>query len=215
MENNNRFSSSLAFIDMLFGMALANLCLFALSFMMIKPIIDDKHKGLELKAEYVITMTWPDDAYDDVDLWVMLPNKKRVNFRNKDVQYVTLDRDDRGIIGDMFLTAEGQQAIVLNKEVITFRAVVPGRYVVNAHMYSTINYWNGKSNPKSPPYPIKITLIKLNPVVKDVITREVVLERIGQQKTAFAFDIKPNGEVVNISYDDVPFIQPLSLAGLR
>lgn len=204
---NNKFGSPLAFIDMLFNMVIAYISLFILAFMIVKPIAEQQKKGVEMKAEYMITMTWPDEAYDDVDLWVMLPDKKKVNFRNKDVQYVTLDRDDRGAIGDNYYIGAERHLIVLNKEVTTIRAIVPGRYVVNAHMFRAIPTWNNTDNPHKPPYPVKVTLTRLNPTVTDVVTREVILTRTGEQKTAFSFTIKENGDVVGLEFEDVPFIQ--------
>ena len=74
-----RVRSDLAFLDMVFNMVLAFALLFVMSFLLIRPPAETK-KAVEMKAEFVITLSWPDGALDDQDLWVLMPNGQQVGY---------------------------------------------------------------------------------------------------------------------------------------
>lgn len=203
----SKYGSNLAWIDMLYSMVAICSFLFIVAYAMINP--DVKKKTVDLKAEYVVTMTWPDKSADDIDLHLLMPDGGHVFFQNKDVKYITLDRDDRGMFNDVYTDGDGvAQMIYLNKEIITIRAVVPGHYVVNVHVYEPKDgAWGFKAEDRLP-YNARVTLIKLNPSAVDVITKDVMLERSGQQVTAFSFDIEKDGSISNVVTDvSIPFIE--------
>lgn len=206
-HNYNKHSTSLAFLDMLFNMVLAFAFLFVLAFLLINPPTVKK-PGVELKAEYIIQVDWPDEAYEDIDTWLLLPDKKRVGFTSKDVDYVTLDRDDRGIFGDVYLDiASGENKIVrLNREMMVIRAVVPGTYVVNLHVYA-LHRFQGEAAPVVVlPYEVTVTLTKVNPLLSEIVKVQIPLEKLGQEVTAFAFTVMPDGNVLVDRTADVPFV---------
>ncbi|MCX7593778.1 MAG: hypothetical protein N2235_08460 [Fischerella sp.] len=206
-HNYSKHSTNLAFLDMLFNMVLAFAFLFVLAFLLINPPTVRK-PAVELKAEYIIQVDWPDEAYEDIDTWLLLPNGKRVGFGSKDVDYVTLDRDDRGISGDTFLNpVTGEIEVVkLNREMMVIRARVPGRYVVNLHVYAL----HKNHLPQPPkielPYAVSVTLIKVNPLVTEIIKKPILMSKLNQEATAFAFDIKDDGSISIDNDADVPFI---------
>src|SRR5690606_26064253 len=76
--------------------------------------------SVEMKAELIIEMSWPEGNFDDLDLWVLLPSGRTVGFNNKDMGVATLDRDDRGAYGDTYWNDKtGEtQLIRVNKEVV-------------------------------------------------------------------------------------------------
>jgi hypothetical protein len=128
-----------------------------------------------------------------------------VNFRQREVEHAVLDHDDVGTNG-VYRAADGALIrIPAHIEMITQRAVVPGTYVANAHVYQICGDAQAPSDPKVP-FPVKVTLTKLNPRVEEVARTEVTMSRLGEQRTAFQFVI---GELGDVSVDreaDVPFI---------
>ena len=117
-----------------------------------------------------------------------------------------LDHDDVGTNGVYRATDGALTRIPACIEMITLRAVVPGTYAANVHVYQV-----GGDAPQAPsdpklPFPVKVTLTKLNPRVEEVARTEVVMSHLGEQRTAFQFVI---GELGDVSVDreaDVPFI---------
>ena len=72
--------------------------LFIIAFLLISPI--KKKKEIEQKAEYVVTVVWPNEHTDDVDTWLEDPAEKLMSFRNKEIGLLHLDRDDLGHLND-------------------------------------------------------------------------------------------------------------------
>jgi hypothetical protein len=198
-----------AFIDVLFSMLIAVFCLFVLAFVSMNPAAETS-KGLAAKAEFVIEMSWPDGSLDDVDLWLLLPDGRKVGFNKKDAGIATLDRDDRGAHGDMYHDGDERKLIRVNREVIAVRGIMPGRYTVNAHYYAGFDEakvgfkdeW-GHSH-----IPLKVKLTKVNPRVVEAGASEVVLRTVGEQVTAFAFEVDGRGDVTAFHGSaDLPFVE--------
>ena len=203
-----RVRSDLAFLDMVFNMVLAFALLFVMSFLLIRPPAETK-KAVEMKAEFVITLSWPDGALDDQDLWVLMPNGQQVGYAMKDIGVATLDRDDRGGAGNIYIDpASGDVTIQpTRREVTTIRTILPGRYVVNVYTFAAQRQWMTFENPSPMPYEVEVTMMKLNPRVTEVIKRKVLMEKLGSQRTVFAFTVDEGGGVVNVETDvDEPFV---------
>jgi hypothetical protein len=198
-----------AFIDVLFSMLIAVFCLFVLAFVSMNPVAEAS-KGVAAKAEFVIEMTWPDGSLDDVDLWLLLPDGRKVGFNRKDAGIATLDRDDRGAQGDVFHDGDEPKLIRVNREVIAVRGIMPGRYTVNAHYYAGFDEakLGFKDEWGQPHIPLKVKLTKVNPRVVESGASEVVLRTVGEQVTAFAFEIDGRGEVTAFHASvDLPFVE--------
>lgn len=199
--------SNLSFIDMLFNLVLGFCLLFFIAFLMMNPI--SQEKKIESKAEILIVMTWPDKSPHDIDLWTLSPELKPIGFPRRESEYIHLERDDLGLTNDTVTTPDGkQQFIYLNQEVITIRSKQPGRYVVNIQWYSAkpILAEDGSQQPLDlSPVPVKVQLIQVNPTYRVVSVRDLVLDQVKEEKTAFAFDIT-DGQITDIRYDDVPFV---------
>ena len=197
-----------AFLDLLFNTLLVFVVLFALALMQVrKP--SQAEQAVEAKAEYVIEMSWPEGSLDDVDLWMLLPDGQKVGFRNKDTGVATLDRDDLGARNDVYWNGQERKLVRLNREVIAVRGILPGRYVVNAHYYSRSSEAStGFADEwKRPDIPVKVKLTRLNPRVQEVGSCEVTLFGVGQQVTAFAFDVGAKGDTTLDSDADLPFVE--------
>ncbi len=198
-----------AFLDLLFNTLLVFVCLFAVAFLQMRPPTQPG-KSIEAKAEFVLEMTWPDGSLDDIDLWLLLPDGEKVGFNRKDIGVATLDRDDRGAFGDVYFDGTQRKLIRVNREVIAVRGIVPGHFVVNAHYYGHFteeragfpDLW-GKSE-----IPVKVKLTKLNPRVSEIGTGQVTLSTVGEQATAFAFDVDSQGQVSRFDTKaDLPFVE--------
>ncbi len=199
-------SSSIAYIDTITNLLLVFFLLFLLY--QLRIVQEQVKKSPEMKAEVVIEMEWDPKSTADLDLWLMLPDGRKVGFNNKDVGVATLDRDDRGAFGDTYTDVNQQtQTIDINREVIAIRAIVPGRYVVNAHYYSYLNMNAAKDEKSATPQELTFKVTDINPVFKEVASGKKVLEVINKQATLVSFELTPSGEVVNINMqDDTPFV---------
>lgn len=200
-----RYDNGVAFLDMLFNYLLAFAMLFLLAYLMMRPPTKTD-ATIKPRAEILLAMNWPDGALDDIDMWVMLPDGRKVNFRNKDVDYITLERDDLGAISDFYTDGNGERKLTpINREVMTLRAIVPGRYVVSAHVYTTHSQItdamaDGKTWPANPPlpYPVTLEVIKLNPRFTEVAKSTVHLTERGQEAVFVVFDLDAEGNVTQL-----------------
>ena len=176
------------FTDLLFNALLGFTFLFLVAILFMNPI--SKSGIVNPKAEYIVTVNWPDNNPDDIDIWVEDPVGNLIWFRNREAGLVHLDRDDRGIVNDQ-LKMNGQTVETsLNQEVVTIRGRVTGEYVINLH------YYESKTN-----LPVKATVevAKINPSVEIVYYGETVLKEKGAEETAVRFSIADDGSVDNVN----------------
>lgn len=200
--DNPQYDNGLSFNDMLFNYLLAFGMLLLVALLLIRPPTTTD-ATVKPRAEILLTMNWPDGALDDIDMWVMLPDGRKVNFRNREVDFITLERDDLGAVNDFYTDGSGERRLTpINREVMTIRAIVPGRYVVSAHVYAahsqiTDSFDNGKTWPADPPlpYPVTLEVIKLNPRFTEVAKSTVQLTERGQEAVFVAFDVDAEGNI--------------------
>jgi hypothetical protein len=197
------YGFALSFQDMLMAMIAVYAFLFLTAYALIKPA--DQKPGVQMKAEYLLTLEWPEGSLDDIDLHLLLPDQQMVNFRHREVEHAMLDHDDVGTNG-VYRDAQGRMVrIGDHKETITLRAIVPGEYVANVHVYR-VNDRPGQPRSETLPFTTTVRLMKLNPRVEEVAVAHVALAQLGEQKTAFEFRIGDGGEVSVNEDADVPFI---------
>lgn len=94
MATNRKYHSNVSFLDLLFNLVVGFVMLFIIAFILIRPITENKQ--IEQKAEYIITVTWPEEYYDDVDVWLRNPNEEVVSFKQTEIGLMHLDRDEIG-----------------------------------------------------------------------------------------------------------------------
>ena len=75
---------------------------------------------------------------------------------------------------------------ILNQEVVTLRAVVPGEYIVNIHYYATKT---------EQPVDVNVKVEKVNPQLEVIYYGTINLEKKGVEKTATRFNITQDGTV--------------------
>ena len=68
--------------------------LFFIALLVMNP--EAKQGKIDTKAEFIITMSWPDSHPDDIDLYVEDPLGNIVWYHEREAGFMVLDRDDRG-----------------------------------------------------------------------------------------------------------------------
>src|SRR5919106_665451 len=179
-----RSGIGLGFTDLLFNALLGFVVMFVLAYLMINPIA--RTGAVDPKAEFLITLTWPDGRPEDVDLYVEDPAANLVWFRQREAGLMHLDRDDLGQRND-FIEVAGRRIVnPLNQETVSIRGIVPGEFVVNVHLYRA---HDGSELPAT------VKVEKLNPKVDLVFYGSVSLREQGDERTAVRFAIGADGRV--------------------
>lgn len=194
MKLKRLYSCNTSFLDLLFNMLLAFVGLFVLSF----ALMNQNKKSVEIKAAFLITVTWPVDFNDDVDTYVEDSDGHIIFFGRREDGLMHLDRDDLGHLNDTVMTQFGPVTYNENKEVVTLRGISPGEYCVNVHAYKLRD-----------PRPVEVTvqLEKVTPIFTTVIQKKVTLLADGDERTAFRFEVNSKNEVVSISGTERSIIQ--------
>ena len=182
------YHTNLAFLDLLFNTLLCFAALFALAFILINP--DKENNNVESKAEFLVTVTWPEGMDNDVDMYVEDPVGHLAAFMRREDGLMHLDRDDLGQRNDTVNTPFGPVKVKGNKEIVTLRGIVPGEYVVNIHMYA--------EREKATQTSVTIQLEKLNPY-RVITVKELILINTGDEKTAFRFTLDKTGKVIDVN----------------
>ncbi len=146
---------------------------------------------VDSKAEFIITMDWPDNHPDDVDLMVQDPGENIAWYRHKDAGFLTLDRDDRGGVHDTIMINGRRVSTPIREEVCTIRGIAPGEYVVNVSHYVATTH---------NPVPVSVRVQKLNPVARVIYEGQVTVDRRGDEKTAVRFTLDGKGDVIDINH---------------
>tara|TARA_X000000950_G_scaffold289358_1_gene412300 strand:+ start:4783 stop:5409 length:627 start_codon:yes stop_codon:yes gene_type:complete len=198
-----RYKSSVAFIDLLFNITIGLAMLFIIAFLLINPIA--KKGDIIIKAEFIITMSWPKESRDDIDLYVMDPQKVIVYFRQRDKGLLHLDRDDLGYSNDVVVTDSGSYSTDFNEEHVTIRGIVPGEYIVNAHWFGKGQGRVGEKESSSETVEVKIKIEKLNPY-KLIWTGSKTLTDTGDETTFLRFTIDNKGDVISSNELEYPMV---------
>ena len=170
---------------MLFNMLIAFVFCFIVALLAMNPKAL-KAGDVPAKAEYIITLSWPDLDPNDIDTWVQNPAGDTVWFRAREAGLMHLDRDDRGLSNDT-IVVNGREVInPLNQEVVTLRGVVPGEYIVNAHYYETKN---------EAAVPVTVSVVKVNPRAEVVFYGQAQPAKKGDEVTVVRFTVLPDGSV--------------------
>lgn len=187
------------FYDMLFNMLIAFVFCFIIALLAMNPRAL-KAGDVPAKAEFIITLSWPDRDPNDLDAWVQGPGGDVVWFRAREAGLMHLDRDDRGNTNDT-IVVDGRTVInPLNQEVVTLRGIAPGEYVVNAHYYEP-----GKGTGPAPPEgsggPVEATVsvVKVNPRAEVVFYGRAMLSGPGAEATLVRFTVGRDGGVSDIN----------------
>ena len=162
--------------------------LFFIALLAISP--EEKAGKVDLKAEFLITMDWPDNHPDDLDLFVQDPAGNIAWYRHREAGFLVLDRDDRGGANDFIVVNDRKISSPIREEIVSIRGIVPGEYTVNvSHFLATTGQ----------PVPATVKVQKLNPTAQVVFDDQVLVDHTGDEKTAVRFTIDAEGKVTDVN----------------
>ena len=180
------------FHDLLMNSLLGFVMLFTVAILLINP--SDKRANIETKAEYVISVTWPEEYKSDIDTWLEDPLGNLLYFQDKEKGLMHLDRDDLGEDNDAVII-NGQKIIYpYNQELTTIRGFLPGEWVLNIHLYN-------KKDKDSDVIPVTVRIDKLNPTLHTVLVKKFLMKKNWQEETVARFTMTTDGTI--LSWDDL------------
>ena len=170
--------------------------LFFIALLAINP--DAKAGKIDTKAEFIISMTWPDNHPDDMDLYVEDPVGNIVWFHQREAGFMVLERDDRGGANDFIMVAGKKITSPIREETVSVRGIVAGEFTVNINHYLATT---GK------PVPVSVKVEKINPTVDVVHYDTIMMDHTGQEKTAVRFRVAADGSVTDVNHRENSLIE--------
>ena len=189
------------FYDMLFNMLIAFVFCFVVALLAFNPKAR-KSGDIPAKAEFMVTVSWPDNNPNDIDTWVQEPSGKVLWFRQRDAGLLHLDRDDRGAKNATVLVNGREFSSPIRQEIVTLRGVLPGEYVVNAHYYDSKDQM---------PVDVSVTVVKVNPQAEIVFNGTQQMPAKGDERTLVRFTLDDTGQVTNLDTRPLTIVQRVGL----
>lgn len=189
------------FYDMLFNMLIAFVFCFVIALLAFNPK-SRKAGDIPAKAEFIITISWPDGNPNDIDAWVNEPSGKTLWFRQRDAGLLHLDRDDRGEKNSSVLVNGRVVSSPIRQEIVTVRGIAPGEYVVNAHYYDSRD---------QQPVDVSVSVVKVNPEAQIVFTGTQQIPRKGDERTLVRFTLDDSGSVTDFNTRPLTIVQRTGL----
>lgn len=153
--------------------------------------------GVEMKAEMLATIEWDVNVDADADIHMIPPSRKPVFYGSRDVGCATLDRDSRGFLDSFIALADGSQTKVeSNKETIPIRCVEPGHYDLAANLYAYRANSINQVDRKDLGLKVHVEILGLNPTVRVLFAKDIVLDRVGETVNWVSFDMDRRGHVM-------------------
>jgi hypothetical protein len=189
------------FYDMLFNMLIAFVFCFVVALLAFNPKAR-KSGDIPAKAEFMVTVSWPDNNPNDIDTWVQEPSGKVLWFRQRDAGLLHLDRDDRGAKNATVLVNGREFSSPIRQEIVTLRGVLPGEYVVNVHYYDSKDQL---------PVDVSVTVVKVNPQAEIVFNGTQQIPAKGDERTLVRFTLDDAGQVTDLNTRPLTIVQRVGL----
>ena len=170
--------------------------LFFLALLVMNP--EAKQGKIDTKAEFIVTMNWPDNHPDDIDLYVEDPLGNIVWYHVREAGFMVLDRDDRGGINNSIMVNGKRNMSPIREESVSIRGIVAGEYTVNVQYYLAT---------QNAPVPVSVKVEKINPMVEVIHYDTIMLDHAGQEKTAVRFRMAEDGSVTDINHTEKSLVQ--------
>jgi hypothetical protein len=170
--------------------------LFFLALLVMNP--EAKQGKIDTKAEFIVTMNWPDNHPDDIDLYVEDPLGNIVWYHTREAGFMVLDRDDRGGINNSIMVNGKRIMSPIREESVSIRGIVAGEYTVNVQYYLAT---------QSAPVPVSVKVEKINPMVEVIHYDTIMLDHAGQERTAVRFRMAEDGSVTDINHTEKSLVQ--------
>jgi hypothetical protein len=163
--------------------------LFFLALLAISP--DAKDGKVDPRAEFIITMDWPDNHPDDLDLFVQDPAGNIAWYRHREAGFMVLERNDRGGPNDFIIVNNRKILSPIREEIVVIRGIVSGEYTVNVSHFAATT---GR------PVPVTVKVQKLNPVAEVIHENTLTVDHTGDEKSAVRFALDAEGKVIDVNY---------------
>lgn len=170
--------------------------LFFIALLVINP--EAKQGKIDTKADFIITMTWPDSHPDDIDLYAEDPLGNIVWYHVREAGFMVLDRDDRGGLNNSIVVNGQKMSSPLRQETVSIRGIIAGEYTVN------VNHYLATTNA---PVPVSVKVEKVNPTVEVIHYDTLMVDHAGDEKTAVRFRVADSGRVTDVSHAEKSLIQ--------
>ncbi len=190
MKRKTHYGSLVPYTDLFLNCLVLFIMLFAIAIVQMK-MDEVSKKKVEAKAEFIITISWPISANDDVDSYLEDPLGNLIGFQRREQGLMHLDRDDYGDHSDVIQTPHGPISYPENREVLTIRGIIPGEYTCWVHMYSKRTKM---------PAEVTVQVDKINPMVQTISIKKYKLHVNGDYRTACRFILNKEGEVTKVFY---------------
>ena len=164
--------------------------LFFIALLVMNP--EAKQGKIDTKAEFIITMNWPDNHPDDIDLYVEDPLGNIVWYHVREAGFMVLDRDDRGGINNTIMVNGKQIMSPIREETVSIRGIVAGEYTVN------VQYYLG--HPERAGAGLGQGREDQSRSSRSSTTTRIMLDHAGQETTAVRFRIAEDGSVTDINH---------------
>lgn len=189
------YNTNLAFVDLLFNLLIGFTSLLLIAFLLINPIA--QKAKIDPKTKILITIEWPAASAADIDLWIRGPVGNKVGFKEKDGQYIILERDDLGVGNDTY-TVNGESVVIpRNMETTSINDLPVGEYVINIHNYS-IGPKKGHFE-NHYPIPVTINVHKMDPF--QIIYSTTITLSYREEKTVVSFVVDNKEKVTDLRTD--------------
>jgi len=187
--------SFVPFTDILFNVLLGFAVMLFIAFALIRP--DAKAGNVDVKAEFIITVNWPDRNPDDIDTYVEDPLGNIVWYHQTQKGFMSLDRDDRGSFNDVQMVNGQKVNDPLRQENVSIRHNVAGEYIVNIYKFT---------DDSKQPTPVTVKVEKINPKVSVVYYDTITLVKKGDERTAIRFNIDADGNVTSTNSRQISLV---------
>lgn len=197
-----KYSSNLAFVDLLFNLLVGFTSLFIIAFLMINPVSQTGQTTPPVKM--FVEIEWDKELTPDIDLFVRGPDGNVVYYANKDGGYVVLQRDDLGSTNDTYILNGERIVIKRNYEIANFSDLPAGEYVIGVFYFSRLG----------DPIDVKTTVRSISPhrLVYEG-TAEALTPRT--ERTLLSFVIDKDGKVTDLNTEvQIPITGRRKVGGL-
>lgn len=193
MANNNK-GFEWAYRDLLTALMVVFMALGLLAI-----IAAQKLKQIEgiQPGQMFVQMTWTVGSASDIDLWIQSPGDGPVGYNRPTGKNCDLLRDDLGV---------GLDSTSRAIELLVCRDPPPGEYLINVMDYNIHTIPSKQSAIVELPMLVTITISKPEKGgrMKQLFTKQVLLDHAGQETTVVRFDLDSLGNIVSGSINDMP-----------
>ncbi len=184
IPNTHSYDFSTPLGDVVFNLVVFLIFIIFLFTLLPKEKKKQESQTIQIGGNIFVSVRWPDDAPQDIDLWIKGPDGTAVGYSNRTSSTWSYLRDDLG--ADVFSPE--------NYELAVTQGVPPGKYVVNLHFFSN---HGGSLNV---PVKAEVVLKKTPDADKEVIFKgEVIIKNVGDEITIVQFQIDETRNLIKQS----------------